>query len=119
MRAKRTGTVMRPCTAGSRPAATTARSAARSSARLPEERAIATSRASASVRPSSPSLFAHQIRPPLSPQAPSTVVTDGTAAATTPDLGDGYAAALTNFRFMANAVIDTESAVASMSTASK
>jgi nicotinamidase-related amidase len=43
------------------------------------------------------------------------VVSDGTAAAKTPDLGDGYAAALTNFKFMANAVIDTKQAVASMS----
>jgi nicotinamidase-related amidase len=43
-----------------------------------------------------------------------TVVSDGTAAAKTPELGDGYAAALTNFRFMANAVVDTEQAVAAM-----
>ncbi|MFT5052576.1 MAG: nicotinamidase-related amidase [Chlamydiales bacterium] len=43
-----------------------------------------------------------------------TVVSDGTAAAKTPDLGDGYAAAMTNFRFIANAVIDTKQAVASM-----
>jgi nicotinamidase-related amidase len=35
------------------------------------------------------------------------VVSDGTAAAVIPD-GDGYAAALTNFRFMANAVRTTE-----------
>ena len=35
------------------------------------------------------------------------VVSDGTAAAVVPD-GDGYAAALTNFRFMANAVRTTE-----------
>ena len=35
------------------------------------------------------------------------VVSDGTAAAVVPD-GDGYAAALTNFRFIANAVRTTE-----------
>ena len=35
------------------------------------------------------------------------VVSDGTAAAIVPD-GDGYAAAITNFRFMANAVRTTE-----------
>jgi len=35
------------------------------------------------------------------------VVSDGTAAAVIPD-GDGYAAALTNFRFIANAVRTTE-----------
>jgi len=35
------------------------------------------------------------------------VVSDGTAAAVVPD-GDGYAAAVTNFRFMANAVRTTE-----------
>jgi nicotinamidase-related amidase len=35
------------------------------------------------------------------------VVSDGTAAAVVPD-GDGYAAALTNFRFMANAVRNTQ-----------
>jgi hypothetical protein len=34
-------------------------------------------------------------------------VSDGTAAAVVPD-GDGYAAALTNFRFIANAVRTTE-----------
>jgi nicotinamidase-related amidase len=40
-----------------------------------------------------------------------TVVKDATAAAITPDLGDGYETALTNFRFMANAVVTTEEAV--------
>ena len=35
------------------------------------------------------------------------VVSDGTAAAVVPD-GDGYAAAITNFRFIANAVRTTE-----------
>ncbi len=42
------------------------------------------------------------------------VVKDATAAAVTPDLGDGYAAALTNFKFMANAVVTTEEAVEAM-----
>ena len=42
------------------------------------------------------------------------VVKDATAAAVTPELGDGYAAALTNFGFMANAVITTEEAVSSI-----
>ena len=44
-----------------------------------------------------------------------TVVKDATAAAKTPDLGDGYETALTNFRFMANAVINTEEAVETIS----
>lgn len=42
-----------------------------------------------------------------------TVGSEGTAAAITPQLGDGYAAAMVNFKFMANAVIDTQTAVAS------
>lgn len=37
-----------------------------------------------------------------------TVVKDATAAAKTPDLGDGYASAVTNFGFMANEVVTTE-----------
>lgn len=41
------------------------------------------------------------------------VVSDGTAAAIIAE-GDGYAAAMVNFRFMANDVIDTEEAVAAM-----
>jgi len=41
------------------------------------------------------------------------VVTDGTAAAIIPE-GDGYAAALVNFRFMANDVLNTREAVAAM-----
>ncbi len=45
-----------------------------------------------------------------------TVVSDGTAGAKTPELGDGYAAALTNFKFIANAVVNTKEAVASMAT---
>ena len=42
------------------------------------------------------------------------VVRDATAAAITPDLGDGYAAAMTNFKFIANAVVTTEEAVEAM-----
>ena len=42
------------------------------------------------------------------------VVSDATAAANHPDLGDGYETALTNFRFMANAVVSTEEAVSAM-----
>ena len=43
-----------------------------------------------------------------------TVVKDATAAAITPELGDGYAAAVTNYGFIANAVVSTEEAVQSM-----
>jgi len=43
-----------------------------------------------------------------------TVVKDATAAAKTPELGDGYTTALTNFGFMANGVITTEEAVETM-----
>jgi len=43
-----------------------------------------------------------------------TVVQDATAAAILPELGDGYAAALTNFRFIANAVVTTEQALEAM-----
>jgi len=39
------------------------------------------------------------------------VVKDATAAAQTPELGDGYASALTNFGFIANDVYTTEEAV--------
>lgn len=39
------------------------------------------------------------------------VVTDATAAAQHPELGDGYAAALTNFNFIAGMVLPTEQAV--------
>ena len=45
------------------------------------------------------------------------VVTDGTAAAILPE-GDGYAAAMVNFRFIANDVIDTKEAVAAMNISS-
>lgn len=45
------------------------------------------------------------------------VVTDATAAAQTPDI-DGYAAALTNFRFLANATWPTATAVSKMTAAS-
>ncbi len=41
------------------------------------------------------------------------VVRDATAAAQTPDI-DGYAAAVTNFRFLANTVWTTEQARAAM-----
>lgn len=39
------------------------------------------------------------------------VVEDATAAAKTPDLGDGYSAAITNYRFLANGVWSTQQAV--------
>lgn len=39
------------------------------------------------------------------------VVTDATAAAQSPELGDGYAAAMTNFKFLAGAVLSTEEAL--------
>jgi nicotinamidase-related amidase len=41
------------------------------------------------------------------------VVSDGTAGAIVPE-GDGYAAAMVNFRFLANDVINTKEAVAAM-----
>ncbi len=43
-----------------------------------------------------------------------TVVQDATAAAILPELGDGYAAALTNFRFIANALVTTKQAQEAM-----
>ena len=42
------------------------------------------------------------------------VVKDATAAAVTPELGDGYKTALVNFGFMANEVLTTEEAVQRM-----
>ena len=42
------------------------------------------------------------------------VVKDATAAAQHPDLGDGYAAALVNFAYIANAVMTTDEAVAAL-----
>ena len=45
------------------------------------------------------------------------VVKDATAAAKTPDLGDGYEAALTNYSFIANDVVTTQEAVAAMDQA--
>ena len=42
------------------------------------------------------------------------VVKDATAAAQHPELGDGYAAALVNFGFLANAVLTTDEAVAAL-----
>ncbi len=44
-------------------------------------------------------------------------VKDATAAAKAPDLGDGYAAALTNVGFIANAVVTTADAIAAMAAA--
>ncbi|MCL1587933.1 MAG: cysteine hydrolase [Actinomycetia bacterium] len=44
-----------------------------------------------------------------------TVVKDATAAAQHPELGDGYAAALVNFGYIASKVIDTTAAVAEIS----
>ena len=46
------------------------------------------------------------------------VVKDATAAAVIPD-GDGYAAALVNFRFIANDVLTTNEAVEAMDEAGK
>lgn len=43
-----------------------------------------------------------------------TVVKDATAGAKHPDLGDGYAAAVVNFGFIASAVVTTDEIVASM-----
>lgn len=43
-----------------------------------------------------------------------TVVKDATAAAQHPELGDGYAAALVNFAFIASEVLDTDAAVAAI-----
>jgi nicotinamidase-related amidase len=43
-----------------------------------------------------------------------TVVSDATAAANIPELGDGYEAAMTNFRFIANAVVNTSEAIEAM-----
>jgi len=42
------------------------------------------------------------------------VVADATAAAQHPEMGDGYAAALTNFRYIAGAVLTTEETVKAM-----
>lgn len=43
------------------------------------------------------------------------VVADATAAAQHPELGDGYAAAMTNFRYIASDVLTTEDAVRELS----
>lgn len=43
-----------------------------------------------------------------------TVVSDATAAANHPELGDGYAAAMTNFRYLAGAVVTTDEAVTTL-----
>lgn len=42
------------------------------------------------------------------------VIADATAAAQSPELGDGYEAAMTNFRFMANDVVTTEKLLAAL-----
>ncbi len=42
------------------------------------------------------------------------VVADATAGAQHPELGDGYQAALTNFRFIASAVVNTDEIVGAM-----
>lgn len=47
-----------------------------------------------------------------------TVIRDATAAAKHPELGDGYQAAITNFGFLASAVVTTADAVESMQQAS-
>ncbi len=43
-----------------------------------------------------------------------TVVKDATAAAKTPELGDGYASAVVNYGFLANDVVTTLQAVDAM-----
>ena len=43
-----------------------------------------------------------------------TVVKDATAAAKTPELGDGYSGAMTNYVFIANGVLTTEQATKAM-----
>ena len=45
------------------------------------------------------------------------MVKDATAAAITPELGDGYQSALVNYVFIANAVVTTEEAVGAMAAA--
>ena len=47
------------------------------------------------------------------------VVKDATAAAITPELGDGYKAAVINFGFMANEVVTTDIAVSRMENAAE
>jgi nicotinamidase-related amidase len=44
------------------------------------------------------------------------VIKDATAGARHPELGDGYAAAIINFGYMANAVLTTDEVVASMTS---
>ena len=44
------------------------------------------------------------------------VIRDATAGARHPELGDGYAAALINFGYMANAVLTTDEVVATMTS---
>lgn len=47
------------------------------------------------------------------------MVKDATAAAQHPELGDGYATALTNFGFLASAVLTTSEAVAQLQSGRK
>jgi len=47
------------------------------------------------------------------------VVSDATAAAQHPELGDGYQAALTNFRYMAEAVLTTDEVLATIGAQKK
>jgi hypothetical protein len=47
-----------------------------------------------------------------------TVVKDATAGARHPQLGDGYNAAVTNFGYIANAVVSTSEALEAMSNGS-
>jgi hypothetical protein len=46
-------------------------------------------------------------------------VADATAAAIHPELGDGYKTALTNFGFIANAVVSTDEVVAEIASSEK
>jgi len=55
----------------------------------------------------------HQTTQPSHQSEPSTVVSDATAAAQVEE-GDGYAAALVNFRYIANTVWTTGEAVKAM-----
>ena len=67
------------------------------------------------IRPSSANLCVEShLREFLEQGFEVAVVKDATAAAITPELGDGYAAAVTNYGFIANAVVTTEEAVQAM-----
>jgi nicotinamidase-related amidase len=45
------------------------------------------------------------------------VIADATAAANHPEMGDGYAAAMTNFAFIASGVLTTDEALKDMAAA--